>query len=26
VLMGIPLYYFLRNRVISTRRPGYDID
>jgi APA family basic amino acid/polyamine antiporter len=26
VLMGIPLYYFLRGRAISTRRPRYDID
>jgi len=26
VLMGIPLYYFLRGRSISTRHPGYDID
>lgn len=26
VLAGIPLYYFLRGRAISTRRPRYDID
>jgi len=26
VLMGIPLYYFLRGRAISTRHPRYDID